>query len=318
MKLPKKPTGQWSLADVQTHLEFAVNLEMWTIPYYMTAMYSIEQSDAPQFRLLQSIVHQEMLHAEFAANVYNAFQPTKKLALGPYVFSKESGVPHLNFAKDPEAVAKYGEPDATLGGLDMTRISTMCMIELPETMRAAPAPGVSEYATIGDFYEALSVGMKQNVAAVVGGNNQVDIFANFYRNLEVSTVTDCGEGGLAQAVVLIEAITEQGEGCGAHTDVPSKFQNTADGYNESWSHFRKFNSVRDGLLVGGGPPTYQADAAKRGTPSQKVLARNFTLLLQEIENLFNGQSAPDFGSIMPTVGANILTCWRNGVIPQYS
>lgn len=319
MKNRPKPKRKWTLKDVHEHLDYAVNLEMWTIPYYMTVMYSIKDPSEPAFRLIQSIVYQEMLHAELAANVYNSFQPARPLQLGPFHYTKEGGVPHLDFELDPAAVAKYGEPDARLGGLDYPRIGTMCLIELPESEPPPLNQDAEEYATIGDFYTALRYGMQQHAKAVRGNNAQVDYFKNFYGNLTQSTVTADGHDGLNQALELIEVITEQGEGrCKADQDIPLAYQNTADGYNSSWSHFLKFNAIRDGLLTGRVPDTYHADPAKRDTEPQQVLVRNFGELIKAIEARFSGSQVPDFGAVMPTVGASILTCWRRGVVPQFS
>jgi hypothetical protein len=316
---PSNPTAdKWTLEDVHEHLAHAVNLEIWTIPYYMTIMYSIKESSDPIFRLLQSVVYQEMLHAELAANVYNSFQPPE-LKLGPFLYTKKGGVPHLNFEKDKAASEKYRPYSAELGGLDLTRSNTTCLVELPETKPPSDDPKETEYATIGDFYDALRYGMQQHAHKVVGNQNQVDYFGNFYGNLNQTTVTGSGRTGLDQALELIDVITEQGEGRRKEDqEIPEAFRNTADGYNPSWSHFLKFNSVRDLLLSGRAPETYQADPSKKDTETQQVLIANFSKLITALEELFNGKGASNFGAIMPTVGANINTCWRNGVIPQYT
>lgn len=323
MKSPVRPKrNEWSLDDVLEHLKFAVNLEMWTIPYYMTVMYSIKDSSAPAFRLIQSIANQEMLHAQLAANVYNSFSfqrpKPERLELGPYLYTKKGGVPHIQFEKDPDALTKYGKPDAELGGLDCPRVNTMCLIELPENEPPSFDPNSTEYASIGDLYTALRFGMQQQVEQVVGNHRQVDYFKNFYGHLTQSTVTADGHAGLAQAFNLIELITEQGEGrCKVDEALPVEFQNTADGYNPSWNHFRKFNAIRDGLLTGNGPEIYQADPTQQNTEPQEELVHNFSKLCMSLEAQFNGEESPDFGALMPTVGANIHTCWRSGVIPQY-
>lgn len=316
-----KRVSRWTLADVHAHLEYAVNLEMWTIPYYMTVMYSIEDVSQPAFRLVQSVVYQEMLHAELAANVYNSFQPTEQVRVGPFHFTQEGGVPHLDFeGLDPEAVKRYGKPDARLGGLDRARLGTMCLIELPEFNPPPLDPDREEYATIGDFYTALRFGMRQHADDVRANRNQVDYFGNFYRHLSHTTVTEDGPAGLNQALRLVEVITEQGEGrTNTNEDIPLAFQNTADGYDASSSHFWKFSSVRDALLSGQAPRTYPADPAKEDTEPQRVLAENFAELLSSIQELFNGRpSRYPLGALMPTVGGNILTCWRHGVVPQFS
>ena len=318
MKFPLRPT-HWTLEDVHEHLEFAVNLEMWTIPYYMTALYSIRSNSDPSLLLLRSVVHQEMLHAQLAANIYNATQPSRPLRLGPYLYEKDGKVPHLDFNLDPQAVKKYGQPDPQLGPLDLARMGTMCLIELPEIRRPPSAPTETEYATIGDFYDAVRTGLQQTSDAIRGGQTQIDYFGHFYNHLTTLTVTSDGAEGLQQAQLLIEAITEQGEGT-KHEDgpIPEEFQNTADGYNTSWSHFRKFNAIRDGLVAGRIPELYFADPDQRNTHAQLQLVHDFGTLLRALERLFSGRGAPDFGVVMPKVGASVLNCWRTGVVPQFS
>ncbi len=313
---------RWHLEDVHHHLQYAVDIEMWTIPYYLSVMYSIKEFDEPAFRLIQSVVNQEMLHAQLAANVYNSFQPTEQLHIGPFEYvqvGQHGGVPHLDFDMDPDAMRKYGPPDARLGGLDLVRLGTMCLIELPESSPPPVDPNEEAYSTIGDFYEALRFGMRQHADAVRGNRNQVDYFKNFYRHLRYTTVTEDGPDGLDQALNLVEVITEQGEGrTNTNGEIPAEYRNTADGYNTSSSHFQKFNSIRDAFLSGRAPDTYPADPNKKDTEPQLVLADNFAKLLASIQRLFNGSPDHDFGVLMPTVGANILSCWLKGVVPQYA
>ncbi|HEX6352893.1 ferritin-like domain-containing protein [Actinophytocola sp.] len=315
-----KPVDRWTLADVRAHLAFAVNLEIWTIPYYLTVMFSIKDIGHPAFRLVQSVAHQEMLHAQLAANLYNSFQPSEQLRIGPFRYTREGGVPHLDFALDPEAVKKYGPPDACLGGLDLVRLGTMCLIELPESHPPPLDPDRDEYATLGDFYTALRFGMRQHAHDVRGNHNQVDHFANFYRNLGNTTVTEDGPAGLNQALRLVDVITEQGEGrTNTNETIPLAFQNTADDFDASSSHFEKFNSVRDAVLSGRAPATYSADPHAEGTAPQQVLGRNFAKLVSSIREMFNGRPVCDpFGALMSTVGANVLACWRQGVVPRFS
>jgi hypothetical protein len=317
---------KWQLEDVHHHLQYAVDIEMWTIPYYLTVMYSIKDPSEPAFRLIQSVVNQEMLHAQLAANVYNSFQPKEQhqqappLHIGPFNYTKEGGVPHLNFALDEEAVDKYGDQDARLGGLDLIRLGTMCLIELPESSPPSVDPSEVEYATIGDFYDALRVGMGQHPHHVHGNHNQVDYFKNFYRNLSHTTVTQDGSVGLDQALKLIDVITEQGEGrTNTNEGIPAEYQNTADGYNTSSSHFQKFNAIRDAFLSGREPATYSIDSNQKDTQPRQALALNFAKLLGSIQDLFNGGSDDGlFGVHMHTVGANILSCWRRGIVPEVS
>lgn len=311
------PVREWTIKDVHEHLQHAFDLEMWTIPYYMAVMYSIKDVSHPAFRLIQSVVHQEMLHAQLAANVYNAFPPEEKLRVShPYYGGV---VPYLNFDLDEDALRKFGEPNSSIGGLDSDRIGTMCLIELPESNPPSLDPQREEYATIGDFYTALRYGMGQFARQVRGGHHQVDYFGKFYRRLSTTTVTKDGPDGLQQALLLIDVIAEQGEGRLTHGAIPRDYQNTADGYDASSSHFSKFNSIRDAMLCHRGPATYASDPTKTD-PSQGVLKDNFEKLISAIGYLFNGEPIPGgrtFGELMSPVGASILACWQHGVLPQF-
>ena len=53
---------QWSPKQLEAHLQHAIDLELWTIPYYMSAMYSIKDPASEAYRLIQSVTRQEMLH----------------------------------------------------------------------------------------------------------------------------------------------------------------------------------------------------------------------------------------------------------------
>jgi rubrerythrin len=64
---------KWAPAHLKDHLQFAIDLEFWTIPFYMSALYSIVDRTSDAFRFVQSVMNQEMLHVQLAANVANAY-----------------------------------------------------------------------------------------------------------------------------------------------------------------------------------------------------------------------------------------------------
>ena len=92
---------QWDLGHLRTHLQAAAELEAWTIPYYMAAMFSIVDRSSDPYQLIQSVVHQEMLHLQLVANVANSYGYSP--VLGPDAFRYEgTTIPHLDFALDPD------------------------------------------------------------------------------------------------------------------------------------------------------------------------------------------------------------------------
>ena len=131
-------------------------------------------------------------------------------------------------------------------------------------------------------------------------------------------ITKSGNQGFEQAMVLIDAIVEQGEGqTHGDADIPAEFQNTADGLEESWPHFRKFISIRDSGTL---PETYTIAACStpEGERAQRILIENFAGFILLLNRMFAGEQVENFGAHMATLGGNILNCWQHGVVPKYS
>jgi Ferritin-like len=310
----------WDIASLRSHLQKVIDLELWTIPYYMAAMYSIKDPTTREYRTLLGVVHQEMLHVQLAANIANSFD------LRPAFAAPEYGttVPHVNFSIDePNPISTYTPFSAAIGPLDGTRINTMCLIEYPDwnTQRQPDLrPNQDKYGSIAEFYAAVREGMRQHLDAIRGGVNQVDEFRAYYDQLPTQTVTLGGAGGYLQAVSLISVITDQGEGeSRGDTPVAPAHRNTADGFDETWSHFKKFSRIRaDGTL----PDVYQGapdpPAGSAGAVAQARLVRHFGLFLDSLESLFGGGDTSGFGPRMAQIGGDILTCWQRGAVPRFA
>ena len=315
---------QWDIAHLRTHLQEAVKLEFWTIAYYMSAMYSLKDRASAAYRLVQSVVYQEMLHVELAGNLTNAFGGRVRFDTDtPEWGYHGKHIPVLRFNIDtPDPREIYHPYSAEIGPLDEERLNAMCLIEYPEWLTES-TPNLQEdiyaYGSIGEFYQAVAFGAGELADHIVGDRKQVDQFQNFYNHFKQPTITDDGPKGLPQALNLIWAITDQGEGqVQGDKAIPLKYQNTADGFQPSWSHFRKFNAIRD---LPTPPRTYTGDMnPKKGSPgyeAQQTLIRNFTVFRGMLDQLFSGPEPPNFGSLMPTLGGNILTCWQRGAIPKF-
>lgn len=312
---------EWDLSHLRTHLQWVVDLELWTIPYYMTALYSIKNPAVEPYRLIQSVVYQEMLHCQLASNLANAFglSPT----FTPPVYGGPK-VPHINFNLDePNPTAIFTPSSTKLGALDEERVNTMCLIEYPE-WRTGRKPDVQEdvtqYGSIGEFYQAVRVGVTELRRHIRGGVNQVDEFKYFYNDLEYSTITMDGEDGYQQALELMNVIVEQGEGqTEGDADIPEDYRNTADGYQESWPHFRKFLFIRE---QGDFPETFSGTAnpepGSAGHAAQQNLIRDFGEFMRTLDRLFSGRQVEVFGAKMAKIGGEVLTCWQNGAIPRFS
>ncbi len=316
-----KAYPSWGLRQLHDHLQYMVDLEFWTIPYYLTAMYSIKDRTDPAFTLIQSVVNEEMFHVQLASNIANAFGLTPTFKAPVY---RGNDIPHIDFSLDtPNPTAIYSPYSAELGPLDQTRINTMCLIEYPEwdtgqgsTLHA----DVTTYGSIGALYESMRYAASLFQDQIVGGVNQVNMFANYFNQFEHQTVTLNGREGLKQIYGIMSAIVEQGEGKteGAAT-IPPEFQNTAASTDAELDHFTKFELIRKASSF---PAVYRGvrkpDAGSAGARAQAELIKGFDQLCATMEKLFSGQNPPRFGRQMSAVGAFMSNCWQNGAEPRIS
>jgi hypothetical protein len=310
----------WTLEHLQAHLQGLVDLELWTLPYYLAPLYSIKDRASDAFRLIEDVVHEEMLHVQLASNIANAFglAPTFQ----PPVYEGDA-VPHVDFSLDvPNPTEHYAPFSAELGPLDLTRLNTMCLVEYPE-WRTEREPDLredhSDYGSIAEFYDAVRTGMYELRAHIRGGVNQVDEFRFFYNDFPHQKIEHDGDRGYVEAIRLVDLITDQGEGQSeGNTSVEPQHRNTADGFREDWTHFKKFSAIRDGGAL---PETYAGvpdpPAGSPGHEAQETLAADFAAFMGTLARLFGGSEPAEFGALMPKIGGDILRCWQNGATPRF-
>ena len=325
----RKTPLAWDILLLRKHLQWAADLELWTIPYYLTVLHSIRDRSSLTYQLVQSVAYQEMLHVQSIANIANAFGAKlqfnfKKYKRGPY---NGTALPHLNFKLDsPNPTDVFAPYTAELGSLDLMRINSMCLVEYPVWKtghRPNAREDISEYGSVGEFYQAIEVGAKELVGHLTGGINQVDMFRHFYTGIKQTTVDADGELGLRQVSGLVESTLTQGEGARSEGQIPAQFVNTADDIRPDWQHYKKFMSIRDLILAGQGPQTYTGIAdpkpGSKGRNAQQILCATMDSFFEDINQLFSSGALPDsFGPNMAKVGANILYCWQQGAIPKFS
>ena len=148
------------------HLQMAALLEAWTIPYYMAAMFSIVDRASPAYQLIQSVVNQEMLHLQLVANVANAYGylPSRTRMFSVH----DEQIPYLDFDLTPHpyvATVSNFTPDNTTLAPRSDRStdsgSTPCAFRIPWLAdRSQPEfrDDLTEYDSIGEFYDALQYG----------------------------------------------------------------------------------------------------------------------------------------------------------------
>lgn len=322
--------GQWTLDALQEHLQFAVDLELWTIPYYLTALFSVKDPASEAVQLIRTIANQEMLHMQLAANVANAYGC--EVSLLPPVYGE--GIPHIDFTLDhPDPTERFSPWSSDLGPLDVTRLNTMCLIEYPDWQgKTNLDPDATEYGSIGDFYHSVAIGAEELSRHIVGGRNQLDVFSQFYPGFSTPTVIRDGEHGWPQVQQIINAIVTQGEGrlspdMEPHklaklppwlrilsTFIPPALQNQADDLRPQADHFEKFFYLKGTRL----PETWTAgEPTPEGEAARKRLRRNFAELLRILQSEMRGEGG-EFSPVMFQIGGDIVSCWKHGAVPSFS
>jgi hypothetical protein len=312
---------QWTLRHLHEHLQVAASFEAWTIPYYMSAMFSIVSHSSPAYHLIQSVVHQEMLHLQLVANIANAYGFSPVIDTKMFSYDSET-IPHLDFALDPNNPTKIFTPySVEIGPLDEHRINGMCLIEYPEWLTGGKPDyrdDVTEYGSIGEFYDAIEYGARQLASHIVGGVRQVDMFSAFYRRLPRVTVEASGAEGLAQVELLIYAIRDHGEAAKAADPIHSPFQNTTTESQPELTHYDKFRQIRSQPLPETYPVKQYAEYTADDHKRVRILVDNFARFSHALGELFAGRNPGDFAPLMMTIGANILACWKSGVTPKFT
>lgn len=230
-----KPVREGTLDDLRRHLVAASNIELWTIPLYLTALYSIredessvilgtgrrgrpttaERSRSTVSRLLASVCLQEMLHLQIAGNLCTLFGvappldwPTYDGVRIPYLFPRavpEDVEVRLGTATDPNTFAllvAVESPDEqikrALGG------------ELPDVPNwptiQYDANGQPIYPSIGVLYSVVAQLARRFRAEANPGAPQIvnGLFTAWFPR-----VAAIGPASLDDAINLI---VDQGEG----------------------------------------------------------------------------------------------------------
>ena len=324
----------WTKADLHKHLQHAIDLELWTIPLYLTALYSIKDlkklrpSDYPdEAKLIFSVVVQEMLHLELVCNISNALGYAPKIKQPVYDGSK--GVPFIHPEKTliPDILKGYKvKPQA----LNEASLKLFCVIELPHPMTEPDWDKLKSFDAIATLYLALETGIKKfwNECYVGDKQNtkQKENFNEYHNKDDKSHGFSQIVDSLESALLAVQAIVAQGEGSDTR-NVPVDYRpviptnsNRMDAgwYKANLSHYHKFRLLlhhKDVL-----PPVY-SEKPPHSIPtkeSQSMLA--FREFLLEMEHHFNQDGKelpPSFWNKMSAVGFRMMEDWEAGRCPWW-
>ncbi len=204
-----------TIQDLRNHLQWAIQVELTTIPTYLYAMYSIKNQASESANVFRGVVIEEMLHIALASNLLVAVGGQPKL-YGPDIVPKYPGpVPHHR---------RGLTVNLERASVDYVRDTCMA-IEFPEETGAPPED--DNFETIGQFYLAL-----ENCFQTLCEQPNHQVFAdnNVHKQLTEGYIPEISATGnlgfvtdLDSAISAMQIIIEQGEGIrDSHYDDPSK------------------------------------------------------------------------------------------------
>lgn len=141
--------GIKTLADLQEHLQVALEIEHATVPPYLCALYSLEAgANFEVAAILRSVVMEEMLHMALVANLLNAL-------------GGRPSVTHKGFIPEYPTTLPHGDHsfEVHLCRFSPEAIETFLKIERPAGRKAPPE--AHHYHTIGQFYDAIEKGLEK-------------------------------------------------------------------------------------------------------------------------------------------------------------
>ena len=219
-----------TVEDLRVHLQWAIQVELTTIPPYLYAMYSIKDSGSEAADIMRNIVIEEMLHVALASNLLVSVGGQPRIYHEDVVPRYPCPVPHHR-----EGLT------VNLERCSVEFVRDVCMvIEQPEEVDAIPED--DNFDTIGQFYLSLENCFKKLCEPpdhqVFAENDPRKQLTKGY----IPEISDTGDLSLVtdleSALSAIQIIVEQGEGIrGSHYDDPSK---------QELAHYFKFERIADG------------------------------------------------------------------------
>jgi Ferritin-like len=283
---------EWTAEHLISHVTHAVSLELFTIPAYLSAYYSINQSGSNAAKAaadaILTVLNEEMMHLQLACNLSNA------LGQGPRLTGES--------APSYPGVLKFSlnRIEIALGPATDAQIERFMEIELPARNdpynREDPPPAV-DYDTIGEFYQALIHGLKAVYGpgcepvhdGAASGPKPRDPSEPWPTTTSPQVYGTFGDDAfpiidLDSAIRALDLIVLQGEGA-------SPADPTTDSPGEQ-AHYYQFQSIVKSLQPGDLRPTI---VNKAGLPYSTRCARLldffdacYSDLLRQLEACFNG------------------------------
>jgi len=320
---------QWTKELVRKHAQAAVAVEFYTLPLYITAMCSIKEEHCEAVQIIRSVITEEMLHLQLAANLCLALDTAPNFKPPQY----GSDIPYI-CPYDPDT-GECGFLNASLGPLNDTTLDTMLDIETPEQAQLRHDLDHTQpkypYHSIGEMYDALIFGINQVGVSQFGWNTEHQ--QHYWKKQNFCQIID----SYPKARDAVQAIVNQGEGhifsdnlepppwTEKNFPVPPYYRfaphsEGPDSHN-GYSHFGRFIKIKNKGL-----PDIYTGKEQPNHPANKSLQQKFFQLILMLETLWGNGGANLGGSevlrtvitgVIKEIFANTRDCWKAGVIPHW-
>lgn len=331
----------WTDEALLDHLQKAVYLELWTIPIYLTAAYSLQvpgtsaQNPPHQtlvrttrnpnysreqlaFNGIYSVAIQEMLHLELAANLFNSLFAAKGY------FPKFTGEWIPQYDKFPAWIES--NVSVQLGPANAEQLALMAAIETPEPKTDGEPNGPqARYDSIGQFYKSIEQGLEQRWSALyrsdVDHRQKSEFSDPAYKDTDYAGINSMITGDSATALKLakaaIRAIVDQGEGSEGVFIDEDLWPADPNDVEDQYSHFSRFRSVQSMLKTGGPFKTYPTTTQGGGlAPAQQQLTSCYRNLLNALEQGYSGNDKLNLTD-MWALPSKLVAVWAQGGVPQF-
>lgn len=227
--------GIRNVDELREHLQWAMSVELSLIPPYLYAMYSIVDSDSDAYKLIRSVVTEEMLHAVLDANLMVGVGGHPEFYRADHVPTYPMSMPHHT-------------PPLTLHLEPVGRelLEKFILIEKPKEIDTdALDEDVDEYETQGQFYMTIEHAIERlHKEGGLFDNPQLDrqmARKDYYTPVEFDAEDSGGLvliDGIEAAREAIDVVIHQGEGL--HEE------HWADPGELELTHYFKFKNIADG------------------------------------------------------------------------
>lgn len=334
-KITPTTPQDWTRENLETALNTAIAVELFTIPVYLSAATSIIkenrgdpsitatlEGETPEttrtenfsaYDVIMSVAIQEMYHLTLACNITNAMgiRPTitaPDLENPPSCLSSIKGLPvkgNLTTLIDTMLAIEAPDPNYSYDESPLDPVSTK-----------GPTKYQEEYDSIGDLYHALAYGVQK----FWNYNEKNDEYQklNFkgkYPDVKQDIQT------LNEAWNAMACIVEEGEGNGADGFMPDAYV-PAEGQEyhdlDEISHWERFNDIKTYITNGGIIPQYQANDDMIVDTAQDELTETYSKVINQMAEDFTKPNGKLNLRGMSETGSLSTKVWLEGKAPQWT